>query len=175
MGLRRTYYCTHQMRHDRVAVWGTTAVIVALTLATAPSVGVLSVPAGGVGSGPALGSGSADVVVHSTPDRATLRAGDYGDVYYLSAPPATVTPSNVTGAPILTASIDVDGLGYSRSSVFVLDATRGDRQRVQIERAPLNSTQIDRSTYDGRYRLVLHDDAGRTVIVDEPIVVEVTG
>ena len=163
------------MRRDRLAVYGTVGIILALTLATGPVVSLLSVPEGGAGATGGLGNGTASVSVVEAPDRAELVAGEYGNVHYLRVPESTIVATNVTGSPLLTASIDVDSLGYSRSSIFVVRETRDGTQTVEIERAPLNSTRIDRTVYEGRYQLVLRDDTGRTVVYDEPITIEVTG
>lgn len=162
------------MRLDRAAAYGCAAVIVLLALTTGPHVGLYSVPAGGMGgNGPALGSGSADVTVLEAPERAELEAGEYGDVHYLSVPPVSVRTANVTGAPLLTASIGVDDLGFSRSSVFTLQP--GDRQTREIttDRVALENETIERSTYDAHLQLVVRDDEGKRTVYDEPIVVEV--
>ena len=162
------------MRRDRLAVSGTVGLILALTLATGPVVSLIAVPEGGAGATGGLGNGTASVSVVEAPDRAELVAGDYGNVHYLQVPESTVVARNVTGSPLLTASINIDSLGYSRSSIFVLRETEDGAQTVEIERAPLNSTRIDRGIYEGRYQLVLRDDTGSTVVYDEPITIEVT-
>lgn len=163
------------MRTDRVAAFGTAATIVLLVLATGPQVGLLSIPEEGLAGGPAPGSGSATVSVIDAPDRAELAAGRYGDVHYLSVPPTTVRTSNVTGAPLLTASIEVEALGFSRSSVYTLQPEGPATRTVSIERAALEAATVDEATYDGRLRLVVRDDSGSETIYDEPVAVEVSG
>jgi len=161
------------MRHDRLAVVCTLAVIVALTLATGPSIGLLTVPEGGVGTEAAIGTGSAIVEVQTAPGRANLTAGDYGDVHYLEVPDAEIAVERAAGAPLVTASIDVDELGFSRSSVYVLRETRDGTRTVSIDRGSLDSSRVDSDSYEGRYRLVIRDDGGKRVLYDEPITIEV--
>lgn len=163
------------MQPDRVGVMATAAIVVVLALATGPLVGVLAVPKGGLGGGATPGSGSADVAVVSAPDGAVLEAGEYGELHYLTVPATTVSVSNVSGAPLLTASLDIDEIGWSRSSVFRLSPSNDGTRTYRLEGGSVESADLDRGSYDGRLRFVLRDDDGRTVIYDEPIVVEVTG
>jgi hypothetical protein len=160
------------MSSGRVAVYGTATLIVLLSLASGPYIGLLTIPQDEPGGG-SLGTGTADVAAVAVPDRAALTAGQYGNVHYLTVPAATVNVSNASGSPLLTLSIDIDDLGYSRSTVYVL-GTSGDGPRsVSIERSSLNSTDITGNSYEGQYRMVLRDDRGTTVVANETVSVEV--
>lgn len=163
------------MRPDRLAVFSTVCLLVLVTLATGPQLGLLSVPEGGLGGADDPGTGSADLEVVSAPERATLEADEFGDVHHLTVPETTVAVSNVTGAPLLTLSVDLPDLGYRRSSVFAIPSRQGPTQSYAVERAALESDRLDRDAYEGILRIVLRDDAGRTVVYEEPITVEVVG
>lgn len=162
------------MEPEGLAVYSVMAAIVVLALATGPFVGLLSVPEGGFGSQGAPGSGTANVTVVSTPERATLEAGQYGDVYYLTVPESVVAVSNVTGAPYLTLSVDVDDIWISRTTIHSLTPGQSGDYRVSVGRASLEDIAPDTQTLPGRLRISIHDRRGTTVIADEPIEVGVT-
>lgn len=160
------------METDRSLVVLTAAVVAALTLATGPTLGVLDVPDP---SPEGLGSGSATVTIQSTPERATLEAGQYTDVHYLDVPQTTATVAEVTGSPILTLSLDVPELGFSRSSVYVLTPDMSGEHAFAVEEASIDSARVENETYDGTLQVVLRDGSGRTDLVEEPVTVEVSG
>lgn len=163
------------MRPDRLAVFSTLGLVVLVVVATGPQLALVPVPESGLGGAADPGTGTADLEVLSAPDRATLEADEFGDVHYLTVPEATVAVSNVTGAPLLTASVDLPALGYRRSSLFAIQGRQGAARNYGVERAALDSDRLDRDAYDGTLRIVLRDDDGRTVVYEEPITVEVVG
>lgn len=163
------------MHAARAVLWATAVAIVALALATGPLLGLLSVPAGGLSGGETPGSGTANVTVLSAPDRATLSAGTYGDVYYLTVPPTTVSVSNVSGSPYLTVSAEVEEVWISRTSVYRLRPGERSDRALSMGRATFDDVTVDNETIPGRLSVSLHDGDGITVIYDEPLDVEVEG
>jgi hypothetical protein len=139
--------------------------------ATGPAVGLLRVPDAGPGP---LGSGQADIDIRSIPERATLTPGTYTDVHRLDVPAIRTSVVTVSGTPTVTASIDITGLGFSRSSVFALEEGATGERTLTISKTTVESHRVDRDSYRGRLRLVLRDSRGSTVLVDEPIQIVVT-
>jgi hypothetical protein len=152
------------------AVLATVAILLGAAT-TGPAVGLLRVP----DAGPtALGTGQADLDVRSVPERATLTRGAYTDVHRLVVPAIGARLDAVSGSPTVTASVDVDEFGFSRSSVFALDAgSTGDRS-FEISPTTIESHRVQQDAYRGRLRLVLRDGGGSTVLVDQPIRIVVT-
>ncbi|WP_340100243.1 hypothetical protein [Salinibaculum salinum] len=150
-----------------------TAIILLATAATGTP--LWTVPEAGADQAP-LGQGSASVSVVSMPDTATLDPGRQGgDVYYLRVPDATVDVSQLRGNPILTYSIDIDGLGYSTSSVNALANTGEGQTSLSISDVALEEDRLTQDRYEGELRLVLRGDGEETVVYSEPITIEVTG
>lgn len=144
-------------------------VILLVTLATGPF-GPLSVPEGGLQD---PGTGAATVSIESAPATATLTAGDYTDVHYLEAPPVVLSVSDVRASPLLTMSLDLDELGYSHSSTFLLSSGMSGPKSFQVSRSSLESGQISNETYSGTLRIVLRDDSGKRTILERNLTVEV--
>lgn len=161
------------MHADRAGLYGATVVIVLLAAATGPAVGLLPVPEGGFGAGEPPGSGTADVTVVASPDRAQLTAGDYGDVYYLSAPETDVRVANVTGKPYLTLSIDVDDVWVSRTTVHSLPAGQSGSRSLSLGRTPIEDLDVGGETLEGHLTITLHAAGETRTLHEEPIVVEV--
>ena len=106
------------------AILATVAILLGAA-ATGPAVGLLQVPDAAPA---ALGTGLADLELRSVPGGATLTPGTYTDVHRLVVPAIQARLGAVSGTPTVTASIDVDDLGFSRSSVFSLQGgATGDR------------------------------------------------
>jgi hypothetical protein len=152
------------------------AVLVAIAIllgaaATGPAVGLLEVPDGGPEE---LGTGHAALEIRSLPERATLAQGTYTDVHRLAVPAIEAELISVSRTPTVTASIDVDGLGFSRSSVFALDGSSTGDRSFAISPTTIKSHRVQRNSYRGQLRLVLRDGGGSTVLVDEPIRIVVT-
>lgn len=162
------------MQPGRLTVYAVAGFVALVALLTGPHVGVLGIPEGGLGGAVDPGTGTASVEVLSGPEVATLEPETYGDVHYLRIPDATVDVSSVSGAPLLTLSLDIPELGFQRSTVFTI-ARGGQRTRSYgVSRVAIESNRIDRRTYEGQLRIVLQDDRGRTVLYEEPITIRVT-
>jgi hypothetical protein len=114
------------------------------------------------------------VSVVSAPDRATLDPGRQGgDLYYLNVPDTEVEIAQLRGNPLLAYAIDIDKLGYSRSSVTGL-ATAGDGSAsLSLSQDTLDGERLTQDQYDGTLRLVLRGDGEEQVLYDRDITVEV--
>jgi hypothetical protein len=124
------------MRTDRVVVGVVAVCIVGLTLATGP-VGLLDIgtSTGGLDD---PGSGTATIEVLSEPDGVTLEPSDDGqNLLHLSVPATLVDVSNVTGNPILSYQVRLNGAGLSTDTIAFL----GDQGPGELEMS------FDRRTY----------------------------
>lgn len=145
-----------------------------IVLVTAVSATPLwTVPEKSAGEAP-LGEGTATVSVVSAPEKATLEPGRQGGgVYYLRVSNIEVNVTNLRGNPVLTYSISVDELGYSRSSVNGLAGVGEGRAQLTIEPKAFDAKELTQKRYDGELRLVLRGDGNEEVVYNESIVVEV--
>ena len=148
----------------------TTRTVVALTvglivLVTAASgTPLFSLPEGGFGAD-SPGQGTATVTVVSVPDRVTVEAGRQGgNVYYLRVPDAEVDVVDLRGNPILDYSVDIQALGFKRSSVHLLGSAGEGRLSVSLSETTLDPGQFEREAYDARIELVVRgSEGGRTI------------
>ena len=159
------------MSYGRATVLAAIGVILLVTAASGTP--LWTVPAQGSGQAP-LGSGSASVSVVSAPENATLDPGRQGgDVYYLNVPDSEVQISQLRGNPLLTYTIDIDGLGYSRSSVTGLAPVGEGAASLSLSQDTLNAGRLEQDQYDATLRIVLRGDGEEQVLYDQPVTVEV--
>ena len=159
------------MSYGRATVLAALGVILLVTAASGTP--LWTVPAQGSGQAP-LGSGSASVSVVSAPENATLDPGRQGgDVYYLNVPDSDVQISQLRGNPLLTYSIDIDQLGYSRSSVTGLATVGEGRASLSLSQDTLTAGQLEQDQYNATLRIVLRGNGEEQVLYDQPVTVEV--
>jgi hypothetical protein len=159
------------MNPGRAVVFTAVGVIVLVTAASGTP--LWSVPEKGAGQAP-LGDGTASVSVVSTPEQATLEPGRQGgDVYYLRVPDTEIEVSQLRGNPLVSYSIDIDELGYSRSSVTSLGTVGEGGARLSLSEDALDGTRLERQEYEGQLRLVLRGNDEEQVLYDQPITIEV--
>jgi hypothetical protein len=158
------------MNVGRIVVGGVAVCIVVVTLATGP-VGPFGVPAPETIENP--GTGTATVEVVEKPEQVTLEPTDDGqDLVRIVVPAVAVDISNVTGNPILTYTMRLDGTGLSSQELTFLGEGEPGRLVVRIERPPAqpnrveNATEADLSlTLSGSEDVTLFE---RTVPVERP-------
>jgi len=157
---------------SRVAVYATVAFLVGAAVASGPLVSAVSVPAGGL-TGPDPGTGDATVTVVSEPGDAAIERGEFDTgAYYLDPPTLVVDLEAVSGQPILTYSVSIDGLQTSSAVYFVTGENSG-RLELTVDEEAFDPDEITEETYSGEVRLVVRaGDAERTVY-REPITVAV--
>jgi hypothetical protein len=159
------------MNPGRAVVLAAVGVIVLVTAASGTP--LWSVPEQGAGQAP-LGEGTASVSVVSAPEQVTLEPGRQGgDVYYLRVPDTEIEVSQLRGNPLVSYSIDIDGLGYSRSSVSALGTVGEGTARLSLSDDALDGNRLEQDEYDGRVRLVLRGNGEEQVLYDQPITIEV--
>jgi hypothetical protein len=158
------------MNRERAVLVATVGLLLGVTFASGPLVGVsLTEPRSF-----APGSGSVAASVAETPETATLeRASHGGEVYYLRADPITVDVANVTGQPSLTYELAVSGLGHKSASVTFLDEGEEGTLRLAFDPSTLEADRVEAEQYDGVLRVIATDDAGRRVLAETNVTVEV--
>jgi hypothetical protein len=154
---------------ERGVVAATAIVIVAVAVATGPlglvglSTEELTTPE----------TGNATISVGTISDTATLTAGQQGtDFFVFHTPDATIEVSDLRGNPILEYSLDIEVLGYKRTSVYFLDSHGEGQLTLSFNRDTLDSARIDRDSYDATLAVTLRGETERTVF-ERPVTVEV--
>ena len=130
------------------AVAGVVVCIVGLTLATGP-LGPFDV---GTDSGDldAPGTGSATVEVVSAPGAVELVPSNDGqDLRHLSVPDTTVRVSNVTGNPVLSYRVSLDGTGLSTQVLRFLGGTDDGELELDIDRRTYQPHKLENLTGAG--------------------------
>jgi len=135
------------MSAERV-VAGVVVCIVGLTLATGP-LGPLDV---GTDSDEleAPGTGAATVEVVSEPGQVELEPSNDGqNLRHLSVPDTTVRVSNVTGNPILSYRVSLDGTGLSAQVLRFLGDSDGGELELDIDRRTYQPRKVENLTGAG--------------------------
>lgn len=160
------------MNRERAVLVTTVALLLGVTFASGPLVGVsLTEP-----ESFAPGSGSIEASVAATPETATLERASHGaGVYYLRADPIDVRVANVTGQPSLAYELAVSDLGHTSTSVTFLDDDAGSTVRLGFDPSTLEADRVDSEAYDGVLRVIATDGDGRRVIAETKVTVEVEG
>ena len=154
----------------RVVAVATAVLILAVTLATGPLLG-LSLTAEEEQFEP--GSGTLDATVVTTPETATLEAARFGvEKYYLRAEPVELQIDGATGQPTVAYEIEIEEFGFTASSIAFFDASIDGSYQLEFEEAVLDADRIDSEQYDGSLRVVVVDE--ERTLVETEIRIEVT-
>lgn len=160
------------MNRERVVLVATVGLLVGVTFASGPLVGVSLTESETF----APGSGSVEASVAETPETATLqRASHGGGVYYLRADPISVSVASVTGQPALAYELAVPELGHTSASVTFLDADSPGTVRLEFDPSTIEADRVDDETYDAVLSVVATDSGGRRVVAETNVTVEVDG
>ncbi|WP_254274019.1 hypothetical protein [Haloarcula marina] len=159
------------MDYSRAAVLGVAIVVLVTAAVSGPLVpGVTLTTERSV----AYGEGTANVSSATLPDRATLERGSFGQRgYYLTVPPGTVQFDALTGTPMLVYRLNIDDIGYTRSTVHFLDASVAERYEVTMDADNFAPERIDRQTYRGTIGVVVEDSRSRRLVAERNLTVEV--
>ncbi len=158
------------MHGSRSAVPLVVAVVLATTLVSGPLVGAVDLTSASEPS--PFGGGSVTVDDVSLPGEATLAPARFGAAgYYLRVPPATIRLGSVSGTPRLSYRIEISGLAYSRSSVYVPDSA-GDYS-LSIDRARFDDGEVSAESYDATISVLYRANQSQREIASRPITVEV--
>lgn len=150
------------MEPHRIAAAGTVVLIVGVTIASGPLVG-LSLTSDAEEFEPSQGTLNATFV--STPENATLEAAKYGiDEYHLRASPVELGIHDITGQPTVAYDLVIHELNYTRSSITFLDSSFTGSFQLEFEPTTLDAGRIDREEYSGTISVVvLNGEDGRTL------------
>lgn len=150
------------------AVAVTVFVVLAVTLASGPLVGVSLTDTTASDGEPSHISASID----SAPDSATLAPDRHNDdLYHLRADPVHITATNVSGRPTVIYRLEVPGLNHTRSAgMFV---TEDGTYEVSFDPSSIETERVDQDQYEGTIIVQAFDDDGSRVLVERPVTVEV--
>ena len=158
------------MRSDRAVVAATVAIIIGVSVASGPLVGLSLTDERSF----APGSGTANVTVETVPDTATLSQANYGSgPYTLRLDPARIRVSAVSGQPTVAYDLAVDELNHTRTSVTFLDESYEGRYDLAFAPSTIAPDRVDGERYDGTVRVYVYDDRGDRLLVERNVTVEV--
>lgn len=156
------------MRADRVVVGATVVVLVGVSVAAGPLVGlpILSpVPAD-------PGTGSLTATVEEPAAGATLKDRTYGDGgYTLHGPPVQVSVQALSGRPYLSYTIEVPALNHQTTSLTVVE--EAGRHRLRMKPSSVPDGEVAEERYRGTITIHVIDDDGRRQIHGTNVTVEV--
>lgn len=150
------------------AVAVTVFVVLAVTLASGPLVGVSLTDTTASDDESSHISASID----SAPDSATLAPDRHNDdLYHLRADPVHITATNVSGRPTVIYRLEVPGLNHTRSvGMFV---TENGTYEVSFDPSSIETERVDQDQYEGTIVVQAFDDDGSRVLVERTVTVEV--
>lgn len=162
------------MRTDRAVPGVALAIILALTLATAPAIGLLHVPEPQRFAGPGLGEGNASFSDVRAPGQVRFVRGSYGSgAYQLRAPTVSLTVQAVEGRPMLIYALDVDELGYSRRTNTALTADRTGPLALAFDPVTFDRSELTRDRYAATIRVLLRGSGPDRVLYRRNVTAEV--
>ncbi|MUV88026.1 hypothetical protein GJ631_16060 [Natronomonas sp. CBA1123] len=158
------------MRSDRAVVVATVAIVIGVTVASGPLVGVSLTDEQSF----APGSGTANVTVETVPDTATLTRANYGSgPYTLRLDPARIFVSTVSGQPTVAYELAVDGLNHTRTSVTFIDESYEGRYDLTFAPSTIAPDRVDRERYNGTVRVYVYDERSDRRLVERNVTIEV--
>ncbi|WP_123537134.1 hypothetical protein [Halosimplex salinum] len=160
------------MNRARVLVYGTAAVILAVTLVSGPAVGFVDLTTPRYDTS-GLGEGNATVDRIDAPDSVTLERGYQSESYYLTVPDAKIRLASLSGKPTVAYGVDIPAFGYSRSTTHFLSEGTSGWVELSLQSDTLGSDTVTADAYEGTISIVLRDSSGKTVLYEEPVTVEV--
>ncbi|MEF8977175.1 MAG: hypothetical protein V5A21_13190 [Halapricum sp.] len=161
------------MDETRLAVYGVTGLILAVTLLSGPLVGAVDLTEESTCDAP-VGSGSATVTVDSLPEKATISKGKFGsEVYYLDVPDGQATVANVSGQPLLSYDLSIPEMGFSAGPTLFLCDGQSATQTLSIRKSTFEEEDIQADSYNATLSVTLRADGSETVVREKSITVEV--
>lgn len=160
------------MDTERTVVYGTVSLVLLTTLASGPLVGAVDLTT--EPDRPTFGDGTVTVRSVAIPESGELTKARFGaGRYYLRVPPASVYLERVTGNPRLVYRIQIDALGYSRNTVYALSSENVGRFTLTLGRDRLETSDFDRSSYEGRLSVERWSGGTERHLVTRNITIEV--
>lgn len=154
------------MLWSRAVVAGTVGVLLLMTVASGPLVG-LELTSEEREFDP--GTGDIDVTVESVPDAGTLERASHGaGVFHVRVDPVRLQIHEITGQPMVSYRLSVPELDHTRTSVHFLDPQRTGAYDLTLDPSPLEPDRIDEDvdSYDATLSVVVRDDDGERVVAE---------
>jgi hypothetical protein len=150
------------------AVGFTVFVVLAVTLASGPLVGVSLTEEATPDGEPS----HVTVEVDSAPESATLSPNRHNDeLYHLRADAVHITATNVSGRPTVIYRLQVPGLNHTRSvGMFIPEA---GAYEVSFDPSNIETERVDGDRYEGTITVKAFDADGGRTLVERTVTVEV--
>ncbi|MFB6074294.1 MAG: hypothetical protein ABEJ89_04715 [Haloarculaceae archaeon] len=156
---------------ERVA-WGVVAVVVATAVVSGPLVGPIDLTT--ARDVPDYGNGSVAVTNVDLPGGARLSPGRYGaGELYVRVPAARLSYSEIRGHPLITYSVAIPGLNYSRTTTTFLSPDGAGTATLELDPASLDSGRVRADQYAATLTLTLRERGGDRVLAERTVTVEV--
>lgn len=160
------------MDRSTALVYATVALIVGVSVVSGPAVGLIDLtPPRADTAG--LGQGNATVDRVEAPDRISIERGFQSESYRLEVPDARVNLAAVTGRPILNYRIEIEALGYTRTSSHFLDSGRTGWTTLTLADATLSESAVSGTRHEGTLSIIVQSDGNGTTVYERSVVVEV--
>ena len=160
------------MNRERVVLVATAGLLLGVTFASGPFVGVSLTSEQTFNPG----SGSIVATVEQPPENASLDRASHGsDLYYLRGPPIPVQVEQARGQPSLAYEIVIPELGHTTASITFLDDDSQGEIQLEFDPSTIEEDRVEAESYDGIVRVIANDDDGERVLAEANVTVEVEG
>lgn len=124
-----------------------------------------------------FGNGTASLSVQSfDSDAVVLRKGEYGSgAYLLEVPDIVVNIQEVQGSPFIVYKIRVPELGYTRSSVSVLNPEMNGTMHISLATDEIAPDRVTQSAYQAEIILLVRSGHEERVLFRESVSLRVIG
>lgn len=161
-----------RMKTSYLVAFCTALVLIGLSLASGPLIGLSLTTEQESDFNPSTGSFEASVV--ETPDIVIVKQARYGaDVSHIHAPPVELYISNITGQPSVTYKLIYNDIGYSTSTVWFLNPSMSGGYDLKFASKTVASDRFDKNTYHGKLEVVVRDNTGEWTLVETDITMKV--
>jgi len=161
------------MDRSTLFVYATVTVIVGVSVVSGPSVGLVDLTSPRADTA-GLGQGNATIDGVDAPERVRIDRGFQSESYRLEVPDARVHLAAVTGRPILNYRLEIDALGYTRTSSHFLDSDSVGWTTLTLADATLSASAVADKRYEGRLSIVVQSNGTASTVYSRSVAVEVT-
>lgn len=162
------------MERSRVLAAVSVVVIVGVTLASGPAVGLVDLTRPRFDAA-AVGQGNATVDGVDPPRTGRFDRALQSESYYLQVPDARIRVTSIEGRPTVSYKLSIPALGYSRGTTHFLGPGDTGWVALSLARDTLPDSRVTESSYEGTVSLVLRYNDTERVLYDGPVAVEVAG
>lgn len=160
------------MDRSRALALLSVGVVLGVTVASGPVVGVVDLTTPRLDTD-AIGQGTATVDAVDAPETARFDRAVQSESYVLRIPDARIHIADIEGGPVVSYTLSIPEMGYSRTTTHFLDGTEEGWVTLSVEPATLGPDMVTQSSYDGELSIVLRGDEER-VLLERNVTAEVS-